>query len=72
MRSSTRWAIDDGLPSHVGEAMMRLSGDSNFSWISGWPSPSPSSLVTPGLTCRSTARTQSVLPLWARSRFAED
>ncbi|MFG2303662.1 hypothetical protein [Actinacidiphila glaucinigra] len=60
MRPSTRWAIDAGLPSHVGETMTGISEDGNFSWISGRPSP-------PGLTRRSTALTRSMSTPWAPS-----
>ncbi len=50
----------DGRPSHVGVATIRISEPRTFSWITGQPSPAPSSEVTPGFTSWSTTRTTSV------------
>ena len=50
MRSSTRWAMLDGLPIQVGVATTRISAPSSNSWSAGHWSPSPSSDVTPGRT----------------------
>jgi hypothetical protein len=61
IRSSTRWATDDGRPSQVGVAMIRISLCRILVWMSGQSSPGPMSLRTPGLMSRSTARTQSTV-----------
>lgn len=60
IRSSTRWATEEGRPSQVGEATTRISASSSLACTSGQTSPSrTASLTTPGSMVRSTARTTS-------------
>jgi hypothetical protein len=39
IRSSTRWATEDGRPSQVGEAMTRICAPSSLAWTPGQASP---------------------------------
>jgi hypothetical protein len=58
-RSSTRWQTLDGCPSQIGVPSTKMSASRMRLRSAGQSSPSPSSLLTPGLISRSTARTSS-------------